>query len=152
MIFLTLTLGSRKYFLLESPSHQMIARCTKRFWRYSPMFFPRPLCPSLLQFPTTDKSPWIATYTCRPYLHFQLLLLLQDTLKYFAIFRESFAPAALQLLFRLNTPTKKSSHLSGIRSSPVDLMSHKILRILFDLPIILSSLLLLYFLIALHYG
>ena len=142
MILLTLTLGSRNYFLLESPSFQMIAWCTRRFWRYSPMFFPRPWCPSPLQFPTIDKSPWIATYTCRPYLHFQLLLLLQDTLKYFAIFRESFALAALQLLFRLNTPTNNSSHLSGIRSSLVDHMSHKILWIQFNLPKILCSLVL----------
>ena len=82
------------------------------------------------------------SYIHLPYLLFQLLLFLQDTLKYFAIFRESFAPAALQLLFRLNTPTNNSSHLSGIRSSPVDHMSHKILRMQFDLPKILCSLVL----------
>ena len=77
--------------------------------------------------PTTETSLWIATYTCHPYLHFRLLLLLQDTLNYFPLFRESFVLAALQLLFCLNTPTDNSSHLSGIRSSPVVHMSHKIL-------------------------
>ena len=37
------------------------------------------LCPSLLLFPTTDKSLWITTYTCHSYDHSPLFLLLQDT-------------------------------------------------------------------------
>ena len=37
------------------------------------------LCPSLLLFPTTDKSLWITTYTCHSYDHPPLILLLQDT-------------------------------------------------------------------------
>ena len=44
--------------------------------------------------------------------------------------------------FRLNNPTNNSSLLSGIRSSPVDHMSHKILQMQFDLPMILCSLVL----------
>ena len=48
----------------------------------------------------------------------------------------------LAALFRLNNPMNNSSHLSGIRSSLVDHMSHKILRMKFDLPKILCNLLL----------
>ena len=55
----------------------------------------------------------------------------------------SFVSAALQLLFRMSTCRNNSSHLPGIRSSPVDHMSHKILQIQFDLPKTLCSLVLL---------
>ena len=61
MILLTLTLGSRKYFLSESPSLQMIAWCTRWFWRYSPMFYRVP-CTLRRCDPTTNKSLGVTTY------------------------------------------------------------------------------------------
>ena len=98
-ILLTLTLGSRDYFLPESPSFQMITWFTRRCWRYSPINSWDPMCPSPLQFPATDKFVWITTYAFRSSIQSQWLLLLQDTPKYSPMFRESFVPAVLQRLF-----------------------------------------------------
>ena len=92
-----LTLGSRKYFLPESHLLPMTACFTRRFRRYSTMCS-RDYVPSLLQFTSIDKSLWITTYTYRSYCHPQLLLLLQDVLKYSSIFREFFTLTALQFL------------------------------------------------------
>ena len=94
MILLNLTLGSRNYFLPESHSIQVIACYTRRFRSYSPMF-PRYFVPSLLQFPSIDKPLWITTYTRHSYNVSQLFLLLQDTLKFSLLFRESFELSAL---------------------------------------------------------
>ena len=102
---------------------------------------PENLCSFLLQSLNTVESLWITVYPRRSYFHPQLFLLLQDTRKYSSTFQNPFSDC-LAALFRLNNPTKNSSHLSGIRSSPVDHMSHKILRMQFDLPKILCSLVL----------
>ena len=56
------------------------------------------LCPSLLLFPTTDKSLWITTYTCHSYDHSPLFLLLQDTPKFSLLIREYLVPTVLQFL------------------------------------------------------
>ena len=80
-------------------------------------------------------------------LSFPFISLLQDTRKYSPTFENPFSNC-LAALFRLNNPKNNSSHLSGIRSSPVDHMSHKILRMQFNLPKILCSLWLLKFLSA----
>ena len=64
-----LTLGSRKYFLPESPSLQMIACCTRRFRSYSTMFS-RVFVPSHLRFPSTvnpyEKLLTLAIHTIIP--------------------------------------------------------------------------------------
>ena len=120
------TLGSRKYFLPESPSLQMIVCCTRRFRGYS-MMFSRDFVPSLLQFPSIDKVLCITTYTCHSYNHFLLILLLQDTPKFSLLFRESFMLTTLQFLPQ-EYPYDNSSHLPSIRSSPVFHVFHKGLR------------------------
>ena len=58
----------------------------------------------------------------------------------------------LAVLCQMNTPTDNFSHLPCIHSSPVDSCMSPIFEIPFDLPKILRSLLLLKFLLALHYG
>ena len=68
MILLTLTLGSRNYFLPESPILQMIACCTRRFRRY-PSIFSRDPCAHRL---CNSLSP---TYPCG-YLHALVILLI----------------------------------------------------------------------------
>ena len=75
--------------------------------------FSRNFVPLLLQFPTTEISLWINTYTCRAYFYSQSILLLQDTLRIFCAY-------CLAVLCHLNTPTDNFSHLSSIRSPPVD--------------------------------
>ena len=121
-----LTLGSRKYFLPESHLLPMTACCTRRFRRYSTMCS-RDYVPSLLQFTSIDKSLWITTYTYRSYCHPQLLLLLQDVLKYSSIFRE-FLRLLPWVPCCMNTPTDNYSCLPSIRSSPVVLVFHKSLQ------------------------
>ena len=64
------------------------------------------------------------------------------------MFRESFCAYCLAVPCRLNTPTDNFSHLPSIHSSPVDACMSQILEIPFDLPKILSILLLLKFLIT----
>ena len=61
--------------------------------------------------------------------------------KVFSDFWESFFDCHVAL-FRPNNPTNNSSNLSGVRSSLVDHMSHKILRMQLDLLKILCSLVL----------
>ena len=74
--------------------------------------FSRNFVPLLLQFPTTEKSLWINTYTCRSYFYSQLVLLLQDTPRILCAY-------CLAVPCHLNTPTDNFSPLSSIRSSPV---------------------------------
>ena len=147
MNLLTLRLGSRDRIHPKSPLLQRIACYIRRFRRYS-LMFSRDLCPSLWLFLTTDKSVWITTYTCHSYDHPPLILLLQDTPKFSLMFRESFCAYCLAVPCRLNTPTDNFSHLPSIHSSPVDACMSRILEIPFDLPKILSILLLLKFLIT----
>ena len=97
---------------------------------------PENLCSFLLQSLHTVESLWITAYP--PHSYFHPFLLLQDTRKYSLTFENPFSDC-LAALFRLNNPMNNSSQLSGIRSSPVDHMSHKILRMQFDLPKILCS-------------
>ena len=142
-----LTLGSRKYFLPESPSLQMIACYTRRFRRYSTMCS-RDYVPSLLQFTSIDKSLWITIYTYRSYCHPQLLLLLQDVLKYSSVFREFFTLTALQFLATW-IPLQINPRTCQVSAHPQLFMSFtKVFKILFDLLKILWSLLLLKFLLA----
>ena len=149
---LTLTLGSRNYFLPESPLLQMIACCTRSFRRCYSMFYRDTCAHCLCKFTITETSVWIATYTFHPYLHSRLLLLVQDTLNFFPLFRESFVLTALQLLFLMNTCMNNSSHSLGIRSSPVVQVFRKILRNAIRSSEIRSSLLLLIFFTCLHNG
>ena len=114
--------------------------------------FSETLVPFAVAIPTTETSPLIGTYTCHPYLHSRLLLLVQDTLNYFPLFRESFVLTALQLLFLMNTCMNNSSPLLGIRSSPVVQVFRKILWNAIRSSEILSSLLLLIFFTCLHNG
>ena len=95
---LNLTLGSRDHFHPESTLLPMIVCCTRSFRRCYSMFYQDTCAHRLCKFTTTETSLWIATYSCHPYLHSRLLLLVQDTLNYFPLFRESFVPTALQFL------------------------------------------------------
>ena len=127
MILLTPTLGSRKYFLPESPSVRMIACFTRRFRRH-PTMFSWDYVPSLLQFPTIDVSLWITTYICRSYIHPQLILLLQDTPKFSLLFREYFVPTALQF-FATWIPLRIISRTYRVSAHPQMIhVFHKILR------------------------
>ena len=76
------------------------------------------LCPLLLQFPSTEISLWINTYTCRAYFYSQSILLLQDTPRIFCAY-------CLGVLCHLNTPKNNFSHFLSIRSSPVVQVFHK---------------------------
>ena len=71
-----------------------------------------------------------------------VVLVITRYLKVFSDFRESFFFDYLAALFCLINHTNNSTHLLGICSSQVDHMSHKILRMQFDLPKILCSLVL----------
>ena len=142
-----LTLGSRKYFLPESHLLPMTACCTRRFRRYSTMCS-RDYVPSLLQFTSIDKSLWITTYTYRSYCHPQLLLLLQDVLKYSSIFREFFTLTALQFLAAW-IPLRLILALIEYPLIPQLFMCYtKVFEIPPDIPKILSNLLLWNFLFA----
>ena len=77
-------------------------------------------------------------------LYTQSILLLQDTSKFYLVLCDY----CLAVLCYMNTPTDNFSHLQSIHSSPVDSCMSPILEIPFDLPKILSILLLLKFLIA----
>ena len=142
-----LTLGSRKYFLPESHLLPMTACCTRRFRRYSTMCS-RDYVPSLLQFTSIDKSLWITTYTYRSYCHPQLLLLLQDVLKYSSIFREFFTLTALQFLAAW-IPLRIITRACRVSAHPqLFLCFTKVFKIIFELPKILWSLWLLKLLLA----
>ena len=134
-----LTLGYCKYFLLESHLLPMTACCTRRFRRYSTMCS-RDYVPSLLQFTSIDKSLWITTYTYRSYCHPQLLLLLQDVLKYSSIFREFFTLTALQFLAAW-IPLRIITRACRVSAHPqLFLCFTKVFKIIFDLLKILWSL------------
>ena len=79
---------------------------------------------------------------------FPIVLVITRYPEILRIFRESFVSAALQLLFLINTPTDNSSHLPVIRSSPVVQVFRKIIRNAIGSSKILSSLLLLKFLLG----
>ena len=142
-----LTLGSRKYLLPGSHLLPMTACSTRRFRRYSTMCS-RDYVPSLLQFTSIDKSLWITTYTYRSYCPPQLLLLLQDVLKYSSIFREFFTLTALQFLAAW-IPLRIITRACRVSAHPqLFLCFTKVFKIIFDLPKILWSLWLLNFLFA----
>ena len=107
MILLTLTLGSRNYFLLESPLLQMIACCTRRFRRYSPIF-------SRDFVPVAFAIPYHRNIPMDKYLHLSFLLLFlvglvitryPEILVVFSIILWAYC---LAVLCHLNTPTDNS--------------------------------------------
>ena len=95
--------------------------------------------PTALQFPTTDKSPWITTPPCRLHLHSQLILLFykmpQNALRY------SGNPLCLLPCSFFRT-ADNSSHSPGIRHPQLFMCFPKYFEILSDLPRILCNLLL----------
>jgi hypothetical protein len=108
---------------------------------------PSPLCSLPLQFTTTDISLWISAYTCHSHDHFSLLLLLQDASKCSPLSRKFFELLPCSS-FHMKALAINSSHLSRIRSSQLLMCLTKSFEMLFDLPKILCSLLLLKFLSA----
>ena len=125
----------------------MIACYIRRFRRYS-LMFSRDYVPSLLQFTSIDKSLWITTYTYRSYCHPQLLLLLQDVLKYSSLFREFLRLLPCSSLLH-EYPYGKLLVLAEYPLIPsCSCVSQKSSKIIFDLPKILWSLWLLKFLLA----
>lgn len=109
---------------------------------------PETLCSLILHFPTTDISLWITSYTCRSYNHSPLILLLQDTPKFSLLFREYPVPTTLQFfatwiaLWIISRTYRVSTHPSWF------MYFTKNFEIPFGVPKILSSLLLLKFLLA----
>ena len=89
--------------------------------------FPRPLWPMPFQFPTTDISIWIMTYTCCSYNYSKFLLLLQDASNCSPILKNPLYHCRV-VPCRRNTHTDNSSHLSSIHSFPVVLVFHKRLQ------------------------
>ena len=126
MILLTLTIGSRNYFVPESPSLQMIVWCTEGFRRYSPMFSRDSL---LVAF----AIPYHRYIPMDKYLHLSFLLsfpaalVITRCIELFSTFKNLLS-YCLAVPCHLNTPTENSSHLSRIHSSPVVHAFHKILR------------------------
>ena len=108
---------------------------------------PRPWCPLLLQFPTTDKSWWVTSYTCRTYIHSSYSLVPSDISKYSSIFREYLAPTALQsYVARIHLRTIHHTYLGFVH--PLLFMWFTIyFEMISDLSKILCSLLLLRFLL-----
>jgi hypothetical protein len=96
--------------------------------------------------PTTDISLWMTTYTCHSHDHSSLLLL-QDASKYSPLSRKS-----VELLpcrsFCMKNLTVNSSHLLRIVHPNCSCASQIFFEVLFDLPKVLYSLLLLKFLSA----
>ena len=136
--------------LPECPSLPMISWFTRRFQRYSPINSRDSMCSLPLQSPTTDKSVWIITYTFRSSIKSQWLLLLQDTSKYYPMFRESFVPAVLQ---RLSTPQIIPHAYRGCIHPELFTRFPKFLEILSVLSRILCSVVLFEILLTcLHYG
>ena len=124
MILLTLTLGSRNYFLPESPNDRVLHQKILKILFDA---FTRPLCSLSFQFPATEISIWITTYTCRSYNHSLLLLLLQISSNCSPTFKNSLCHC-LTYFCRTSTPTNNWSHLSRIWSFLVVHVFHKILR------------------------
>ena len=99
------------------------------------------LCPLLLQFPSTEISLGINTYTRRPYF-------IPSRSCYYKIPREYFVPTALQF-FATWIPLRIISRTYRVSTHPQLFMCFtKFFEIIFDIPKILSSLLLLKFLLA----
>ena len=121
-----LTLGSRKYFLPESPSLQMIACCTRRFWSYSTMFS-RVFVPSHLRFPST-VNPYENCIHLPFIQSFPVDLVITRCPEILFVVPRILWAYCLAVLYHMNTPTNKSSHLSSIRSSLVDHVFHKSLQ------------------------
>ena len=135
-------------FILSSPVALVITRCPEILFDVSPS----PLCPSSLQFHTTDKFLWKASCTCHSYFYSQLILSLEDTLKFSLLIREYFVPTALQFLSTW-IPLQIISRPYRVSTHPQLFMCFTmVFEILFDLPKILSNLLLLKFFACLHYG
>ena len=125
----------------------MIAGCTRRFRRYSPIFC-QGLVPLLLQFPTTKIPLWIIAYTCRSCFYSQSILLLQDTPKFSLLIQEYLVPTALQF-FATWIPLQINTHTCRVSAHPQLFMCFtKVFEIPFDLLKILSNLLLWNFLFA----
>ena len=120
-----LTLGSRKYFLPESPSLQMIACCTRRFRSYSTMFS-RVFVPSHLRFPST-VNPYENCIHLPFIQSFPVDLVITRCPEILSVVPRILWAYCLAVLYHMNTPTDNSLHLSSIRSSPVVRMLHKIL-------------------------
>ena len=125
MILLTLTLGSRKYFLPRSAFIPDDGLLHAEILKIPFSIFPRLLCSSLLQFPTSDISLRITSHTCYSYNHSLLPLLLQDTLNYSLTFKNLLCHC-LEILCYMFTSTNNSSHLARICSFLVDQVIQKI--------------------------
>ena len=123
MILLTLTLGSRNYLSWRAPYHRRSSTAPEDF-ENALRSFPRPLCPLPFQFPTTDISIWITTYTFCSYNYSEFPLLLQDASNCSPTFKNPLYHC-LVAPCRRNTPTDNSSHLSSIHSFPVVLVFRK---------------------------
>ena len=96
------------------------------------------LCPLLLQFPATDTSLWITTYTCHH------IIIARWSCYYKIPWNSLYCSKnrlchCLSVLCHLNTPKNSFSHLSSIRSSQLFRCFKKVFEILFNPPKILSS-------------
>ena len=116
---LTLTLGSRKYFLPESPLVRKITCFTRRFWRHSTMF-------SRDLVPIAFATPYHRYIPMDKYIYLSLLCLFPVDLvitrytEILSIVPRILCAYCLAVLCHLNTPMDNYSHLSSIRSSPDD--------------------------------
>ena len=113
-----LTLGSRKYFLPESPSLQMIACYIRRFRSYSTMFS-RVFVPSHLRFPST-VNPYENCIHLPFIQSFPVDLVITRCPEILSVVPRILWAYCLAVLYHMNTPTDNSSHLSSIHSSTVD--------------------------------
>ena len=127
MILLNLTLGSRYHFLPENPFITDDLLLQQKIMTILSDIFSRPLCPLHFQFPTTDISIWITTYTCCSYHYSEFLLLLQDASNCSPTFKNPLYHCHV-VPCRRNIPTDNSLDISSIHSFPVVLVFHKRLR------------------------
>src|SRR5215216_7414569 len=104
MILLTLTLGSRNYFIPESPLLQMMSWCTRRFRRYSPLF-------SRDFVPVAFAIPYHRNVPMDKYIHLSFLLLFRVDLaitrypEILSIVSRILCAYCLVVLCHMNTPT-----------------------------------------------
>ena len=115
LLKIELTLGSRKYFLPESPSLQMIAWWTRRFRSYS-MRFSRVFVTSHLWFPST-VNPYENCIHLPFIQSFPVDLVITRCPEILSVVPRILWAYCLAVLYHMNTPTNNSSHLSSIRSS-----------------------------------
>ena len=127
MILLNLTLGSRNYFLPESPLSQMIAYCTRRFRSYSPILF--------WDFvPVAFAIPYHRNIPMDKYLHLSFLLLFPVDLvitrypEILVVVSIILWAYCLAVLCHLNTPTDNSRTYRVSAHPPVVHVLHKSLR------------------------